>query len=97
VLSYLGRVLFVLHAIDKPGALDIRQGSRPDHLEHLAKYEIPIAGPLLDDEGNMAGSCIFLDVEDLAAAQAFADQDPYAIAGLFESVSIKEFTKVIWP
>ncbi len=97
MLSYVGRVLFVLHAIDKPGARDIRQATRSDHLEHLAKFETPIAGPLLDAEGIMAGSCIFLDVADLAAAQAFADQDPYAIAGLFESVSIKEFKKVIWP
>lgn len=90
-------MLFVLHAIDKPDSLEIRQASRSDHLDHLAKFETPVAGPLLDSEGNMAGSCIFLEVEDLASAQSFADEDPYALAGLFESVSIKEFKKVIWP
>ena len=90
-------MLFVLHAIDKPGSLGIRQAHRSDHLEHLAKFETPIAGPLLDSDGNMAGSCIFLEVDDLAGAQAFADQDPYQLAGLFESVTIREFKKVIWP
>ena len=38
---------------------------------------------------------IILDVADYAAAQAWADNDPYAKAGLFEKVRIEEWKKVI--
>ncbi len=96
-LSYLGRVLFVLHAIDAPDSASIRQANRPDHLEYLGKFDTPIAGPLLNPDGSMAGSCIFIEAADLEAAHAFAENDPYAKAGLFQSVSITEFKKVIWP
>jgi len=96
-LSYLGTVLFVLHAMDKPNSAEIRQATRSQHLEHLAKFETPVAGPLLDTHGNMTGSCIFLEAQDVAAAQEFSETDPYTLAGLFESVTIREFKKVIWP
>jgi uncharacterized protein YciI len=43
----------------------------------------------------MTGSLVVLTVETLAQAQAWADADPYAKAGLFESVTISEWKKVI--
>jgi uncharacterized protein YciI len=43
----------------------------------------------------MAGSLVILDVADMAAAQNWADNDPYANAGLFESVELIEWKKVI--
>jgi uncharacterized protein YciI len=36
-----------------------------------------------------------LDVADLAAAQAWADNDPYAKAGLFSDVRIQAWKKVV--
>jgi len=36
-----------------------------------------------------------LEVADLAAAQAWADNDPYAKAGLFEAVTLRAWKKVI--
>jgi len=56
---------------------------------------VELAGPFLDPQGNMTGSLIVLDVPDLAAAEAWAAADPYARAGLFESVAIREWKKVI--
>jgi uncharacterized protein YciI len=53
------------------------------------------AGPLLDDAGEMIGSLVILDVADMAAAQAWAANDPYAKAGLFESVDLIPWKKVI--
>ena len=35
-----------------------------------------------------------MEFDDMAQAQAFADNDPYAKAGVFESVSIKPWKKV---
>ena len=43
----------------------------------------------------MCGSMIVLDVADLAAARAWAENDPYNKAGLFADVRIQEWKKVI--
>lgn len=90
-------MLFVIHAKDKPGALDLRKATRDAHLEFIGNYDTPVGGPLLDADGQMCGSCLVLDVEDRAAAEAFVANDPYAKAGLFESVELHEFMKVAWP
>lgn len=90
-------MLFVIHALDRPDSLDLRQATRPAHLEFLADFDTPVGGPLLDEEGQMCGSCIVLDVVDRAAAEAFVANDPYGKAGLFTSVTIHEFMKVSWP
>ena len=90
-------MLFVIHAIDRPNSLDLRMATRPAHLEFLSDFDTPVGGPLLDDDGQMCGSCIVLDVPDRAAAEAFVENDPYARAGLFESVQVHEFKKVSWP
>jgi len=50
---------------------------------------------LLNDAGEMCGSLIILEVTNMAAAQAFADSDPYGKAGLFESVTLDAWNKVI--
>ena len=85
-----------LICIDKPGALQTRLDNRPAHVEHLnASGAVELAGPFLDAEGNMSGSLIVLEVPDLVAAHAWAEADPYAKAGLFESVAIRAWKKVI--
>jgi uncharacterized protein len=81
---------------DKPGALQTRLDNRPAHVEYLkASGVVELAGPFLDPEGNMTGSLIVLELPDLDAARTWAAADPYAQAGLFESVSIREWKKVI--
>lgn len=85
-----------LICIDKPGHLHIRQENRPAHLEHInTSGVVEMAGPFLSEAGEMVGSLVILNVEDLAAARTWADNDPYAKAGLFQSVDIREWKKVI--
>ena len=85
-----------LICIDKPGALQTRLDNRPAHVEHLTSSGVvELAGPFLDEAGTMTGSLIVLEVPDLDAARTWAGADPYAKAGLFESVSIREWKKVI--
>jgi uncharacterized protein len=85
-----------LICIDKPGALQLRLDNRPAHVEHLkSSGVVELAGPFLDEAGAMTGSLIVLEVPDLDAARAWAAADPYAKAGLFESVAIREWKKVI--
>jgi hypothetical protein len=84
--------LFVLVCIDKPNALELRMATREAHFAYAGSFPagaIRLGGPFLDDEGDMAGSLIILDVADLAAAQAFNRNDPYQQAGLFERVEIR--------
>lgn len=81
---------------DKPGALQIRLDTRAAHLDHIqTSGVVEMAGPFLDAAGQMNGSLVILSVDSLADAQAWADADPYAQAGLFESVTITEWKKVI--
>ena len=89
-------MLVALIAHDKPGSQSVRQGNRTKHLDYLnTAGQVAMAGPLLDGDGGMIGSLIVLDVPDMAAAQKWADGDPYALAGLFESVTLREWNKVI--
>ena len=89
-------MLIALIAKDKPGALQTRKDNRDDHLAYIeATGVVAQAGPLLDDAGEMAGSLVILDVTDMAAARNWADNDPYAKAGLFDSVELIAWKKVI--
>jgi uncharacterized protein YciI len=81
---------------DKPGALQTRLENREAHLAHIAASGVvEMAGPFLDETGTMTGSLIILSVASLEEAKAWAAADPYAKAGLFESVAIREWKKVI--
>jgi uncharacterized protein YciI len=84
-----------LICIDKTGALQTRLDNRAAHLAHIeSSGVVEMAGPFLQD-GAMVGSLIVLDVADMAAAQDWAANDPYAKAGLFQSVDLREWKKVI--
>ena len=89
-------MFYALMAWDKPGALELRMENRPDHLAYLKETGVVRqAGPFLDADGNPCGSLIVLDVPDMVAAQAWADNDPYAKAGLFETVRIAPWNRVL--
>ena len=89
-------MLIALIARDKTGALETRKANRDAHLAYIdATGVVNQAGPLLDDAGQMIGSLVILDVADMAAAQSWADNDPYAKAGLFDSVQLIPWKRVI--
>ena len=85
--------LFALHCLDKPGALELRLATREAHLAYLQPQgdAVKLAGPLLGADGSPVGSLLIIDVEDLAAAQAFSAADPYTKAGLWGGVEITAF------
>lgn len=89
-------MLIALIAKDKPGALPVRQQNRPAHVDYLkSSGVVQQAGPLLDDVGEMCGSLIVLDVPDMTVAKAWAADDPYGKAGLFDSVELIAWNRVI--
>lgn len=98
-------MLYVIIGEDRTGTLDQRLAARPAHVERLqvlqAEGRLILAGPCpaIDspDPGpaGFSGSVIVAEFESLAAAQAWADADPYVAAGVHEKVTIKPFKKVL--
>ena len=81
--------LFVIQHQDKPGALQLRIDTREAHLAYLAEAKgLKVAGPYLNEAGEMVGSMLVVEAQDMAGAEAFAAADPYAKAGLFASSQI---------
>ena len=79
------------------GSLDLRLSTRPAHLAYLESQgaRLITAGPLLSDDGQTPlGSLLLFEAESRADAEAFAAGDPYAGAGLFESVAIRPWRRV---
>ena len=85
----------VIHALDRADAGDLRAATRPEHLVYVGGFDVLYGGPLLEDNGRMCGSLIVLDVDSREAAEEFAAGDPYAVAGLFERVTITGFRPVL--
>lgn len=90
-------MIWCIYCKDKSDSLEVRKANRQAHIDYLGENEVLVAGPLLDDDGDMMGSCILLEAPDRAAVEAFATNDPYAQAGLFADVTITGFAKGFWP
>lgn len=87
---------YVLICKDAPGKLAVRKANREAHLAYAGESGVvTLGGPLLDEAGEMIGSMIVLDVASRAEAEGFAAADPYALAGLFQSVEIHAWRRVI--
>jgi len=84
---------FALICRDKPDAGDLRRETRERHLAYLEAMAgaVWLAGPMLSDAGAPVGSIIIIEAADRAAAETLAANDPYAKAGLFESVEVTPY------
>lgn len=90
--------LFALTCLDKPDSLQVRLGARQDHLAWVGGTGmLKLGGPFLDENGEMAGSLMIIEAEDMAAAKAFNANDPYTKAGLWRSVDIRPFRVTFGP
>ncbi len=90
-------MIYVITCVDNPNHGAVRKENRTAHLAYLRALGDTLfaAGPTLtDDASSVTGSVIMVDLPDKQAAEAFAANDPYAKAGLFESVTIKAWKKV---
>lgn len=90
---------------DVPNSLELRLSARPAHLERLVALKdqgrLLLAGPHpaidSDDPGEagFSGSLVIAEFESLAAAQNWADTDPYVAAGVYDTVIVKPFKLVL--
>lgn len=91
-------MLYLLYCVDKPDSLELRLANRDEHLKYVASFaeKLKMAGPvLLDDGETMGGSLLIIEADTKAEIEAFSAGDPYARAGLFESIDIKPFVQSI--
>ncbi len=90
-------MLFAAICHDKPDQIDLRLAARAAHLAFLEAHEaqVKLGGPFLDGNKRPIGSLLILDCVDQAAAQALLNADPYAKAGLFASVELRPWRRVV--
>lgn len=98
-------MLYAIIATDKPHTLTLRLQARPAHLARLEALQqqgrLVIAGPhpAVDNENpgesGFTGSLIIAEFDSLAAAQEWANQDPYIEADVYANVDVKPFKKVL--
>jgi len=90
-------MLFALLCTDKPASVDLRMKVRPDHLAYLESLgnALKAAGPFTDDAGSPTGTLAIIEVPNRKAAEAVAEGDPYAKAGLFANVEIRPWKWLI--
>ena len=90
--------LFVLIGRDGPDGIALRKRHREAHFANLQPLvdagRVRFAGPIRTADGDPCGSVVVFEATDLAAAQAFAETDPYAVEGVFASVEVRETLQV---
>ena len=98
-------MLYAIISQDTENSLEKRLAARPDHIERLNQLKeagkLVLAGPhpAIDSEApgtaGFTGSLIVAEFDSLEHAQAWADADPYIIAGVYQQVTVKPFKRVL--
>jgi uncharacterized protein len=98
-------MLYLILGHDGSDALPRRAATRPAHLDYVRALQeqgrLIIAGPRPRLEtaqpgaAGFHGSLIIAEFDSLDAARAWAGDDPYARAGVFERVDVQPFVRVL--
>ena len=98
-------MLYSIVGMDVENSLEARMAARPAHVERLVDLKnqgrLIIAGPnpVIDSsdpgEAGFSGSIIIAEFGSLDDAQKWANQDPYHLTGVYDSVSVKPFNQAL--
>jgi uncharacterized protein YciI len=98
-------MLYVIFSEDVENSLPLRKQTRTAHLERIQllvdQGRILVAGPCpaIDSEdpgeAGFTGSVVIAEFASLVEAQAWADSDPYMLAGVYAKVVVKPYKKVL--
>ena len=98
-------MFYAIISQDVENSLEKRKAARPAHLARLETLKndgrLLLAGPCpaidSDDPGEagFTGSVVIAEFDSLEQAQSWADADPYIEAGVYASVMVKPFKKVL--
>jgi len=96
---------YAISGTDVKGSLERRLSVRTAHLSRLQQLQnegrLLLAGPYptidAEDPGpaGFSGSLIVAEFNSLEEATAWANADPYVEAGVYASVAVKPFRKVL--
>ena len=96
---------YMISSQDVENSLEKRLAARPAHLQRLQlladEGRLMLAGPhpAVDSENpgdaGFSGSLVVAEFESLEAAQTWANADPYVAAGVYQSVLVKPFKRVL--
>ena len=96
---------YVINGADTEDRLDRRLSGRAAHMARLQQLQdegrLLLAGPYPAVDSNdpgpagFTGSLIVAEFDSIEDAQIWAKADPYVEAGVFASVSVKPFRKVL--
>ncbi|HED2542485.1 YciI family protein [Raoultella planticola] len=97
-------MLYVIYAEDIADSLEKRLSVHPAHLARLQLLQdegrLLTAGPMPAVDSNepgaagFTGSTVIAEFESLEVAKAWANDDPYIAAGVYQNVSVKPYKKV---
>lgn len=98
-------MIYAIIAEDTEGSLERRLQARPAHLQRVQTLQnegrLLLAGPhpAIDAEdpgaAGFSGSLIVAEFPSLEDARAWAEQDPYVESGVYRTVTVKPFKKVL--
>lgn len=96
---------YVIYSKDREDSLPARMEARPEHLARvdalLQEGRLLLAGPRpaidAEDPGpaGFQGSLIVAQFDSLEDARQWADSDPYVRAGVYESIEVTPFKRVM--
>ncbi len=96
---------YVFICEDNENSLALRKKTRSAHIERLNALKeqgrLLLAGPCpaIDNEepgeAGFTGSIVIAEFASLNDAQAWADEEPYLSAGVYNKVTVKPFKKVL--
>lgn len=98
-------MLYAVISQDVENSTEQRKSAREAHIARLLALKqygrLILAGPHpavdAEDPGpaGFTGSLIVAEFDSLEAAQAWADEDPYIAAGVYQHISVKPFKQVL--
>ncbi len=98
-------MLYSIVGIVVENSLQARLAARPKHVERLKQLvsqgKLIVAGPnpAIDSsdpgDAGFTGSIIIAEFNSLQDAQDWADQDPYILGGVYDSVEVKPFNQAL--
>ena len=98
-------MLYAIISKDVEDSFKKRIGARPSHVARLIQLKdegrLILAGPhpaidaIDPGDAGFTGSLIVAEFENLKEARSWADEDPYVAAGVYSSVVVKNFNKVL--
>ncbi len=98
-------MLYAIMGVDREDSLEARMAARPQHVARLKALledgKLIMAGPhpAIDSsdpgEAGFSGSLIIAEFSSLEDAKNWANADPYTTTGVFSSVTVKPYNKVL--